>query len=293
MSALKEDGRQVLPEQLALRESVLGGTIGSIIIGGDAGTGTSGLARSISDELEISPENTFLVGQVVRQFKKLDPETQTLLDRMVDETQENRILKTNPSNPAIVESRLGPYLLSRARTTNPALSLIAISIELTAPKDTRMRRIRIRSIDDSIIDTQEELVDVYRDEASADVVTPLLERLTALETERVLAPKDGKLREFSLASITREEDRRKREDIERFRNTYPWFQDLDIPDPFFPGVVAYGKRVYDISIPTQHLTQKQVAQEVLRQIREFRQSEEFKRRVKTHSLPPSGDVFPA
>jgi len=293
MSVLQEDGRLVLPEHLALRERVLGGKIGTIIIGGDAGTGTSGLARSIRDELGISPENTFLVGQVKRQFKNLNPETETLLDRMIDAKQENSILTTNPSNPAIVESRLGPYWLSQARTTNPALSLTAISIELTAPKDTRIRRIRIRSIDDSIIDTQEDLVDAYRDGASADAVTAILERLNALKTERVLAPRDGKLREFSLASITRKEERRKRDDVERFKDTYPWFRDLDIRDPFFPDVTAYGKKVYDVSIPTQDLNQKQVVQEVLRKIREFRQSEEFKRRTEARYLPPSRDVFEA
>lgn len=274
----QEPIRKTHEEQLALREKVLGSEVGVLTIGGDSGTGTTTAAKNLRERLGIGEGKDFLVGEVARAFQ--DYAGNPLLDRMLDSTQDLLILRADPQDPALTESRLGPFFLYRARDRH----VPGISIELTARKDVRMKRLRDRAIKNEIEKIKKQLEEAYDNHAGSDLVSDLLDKIRSLT--------NGQAKEFSLAAIMRKEDKRKEEDIRRFAEIYPWFRELNLRDPYYPDAKGPNGKIYDIAVATGDFTKNQVFEEICRQIIEFRRTEEFRSRMHPRSdIPQGGVVF--
>jgi cytidylate kinase len=259
-----------IEEQLALRERVLGGEVGVITVGGDAGTGTTSAATALREKLGISPIKAFLVGEVARKYK--DHAGDQDLDRMLDAAQELLILKADPREPALTESRLGPFFLYRNHVPG-------ISIELTAPKAVRMKRLTTRAIENEIARLNEG-IENWQMAIEQHYDPPMTEDVIRENEELIESLTAGTAEGFTLEDITAREDARKRDDINRFRKIYPWFKDMHLRDPYYPCAVGPdGRRIYDITIPTAVLSKEQVIETLFGKIIEFRQTAEFQSRI--------------
>ena len=272
----KEQYPALTPEQLRLREEVLGGEIAAIIIGGASGSGKTKLAEAIIADLGIPEEDYYLVGQGTRSDTGAGQRAQGFMerpptqDRDVDQEQIAMILRASPDRPVVIESRLGPFLRNVARQQNPNLPPI-ITLEPTAPKRVRMRWIRNRSIKDQQeeIAMLEEKIERLLDPQNLDapLAEPeVMERLYArLHAERN--------KHFSVPSVTKHENEREERDNARFQAIHPWA--VGIRHLYAPELVdATGQRIYDIVIPVADLGLDEVPEKTFERIIGYRRATE-------------------
>lgn len=203
-----------------------------ILIAGRSGSGKTRLGRGLGQVLSI--QKIFEGGQEFRGKTGMGAsgveygERSLQVDREIDNNQKKyfRLAKTDP-NPGIVESRLSGVLASEILVTDPSLPLVRIL--LTAPAETRFRRMLKR----------------IKDELGEDIT------------------EEQKL-ELNLRAIKRKERERERRDLATWRKVHKILAGID---PFDPrNKDSKGNPIYDIVISTATQSKEQTLEIALKEL---------------------------
>jgi cytidylate kinase len=172
------------------------------------------------------------------------------VDRRLDSETRKQILAADPENPRIRDARLGPYWLGQERSKRkkqiqqalrkgqtPPDEIPAVSINVWAPKETRMRR-------------------AWKDKLEREIAQGLK------SSER-----------SSLPRVKRTQGQREREDLRWWRQLYPDLKDKNPLDQSLRD--PDGRPVYDLVVNTGELSPYQVAVVIFNWLKEKGFAEEI------------------
>jgi cytidylate kinase len=267
-------------EVLGFPESEL--TLSLVTVAGDTFTGKTGLAERLAKRLKFPKASTFLVGQRMRETEKAGQGAQGFIprdlaiDKAFDLRQDDIISDATTEKPALLESRLAALKAKRIRP------LDSVSILLLASEGERKRRAVRRTTDD----LNKRINEVKK--RLPGETNPII-----VEGDRfVLATLRDQLATLDADEIWEQEKGRESGDEDRYRELYPWFNEIKggYMDPELTD--ENGRPIYDIVVMTGGHEPEAVYNLVCEAIIKFRQDkEDIKTIVNTLEKPEETVVF--